>query len=219
MNTMIIAYYDILTKYIKYYFKHKSFNKIIFINGLYTLTEIFKFTVVTNKNIVECCDKSIYYYFEFILQLQNNNNELLNLTTKDAAIFCFKKFFNDITNNDIHYNYKIAKSLLINTNIILSIILHDNIDNDAYIFQEFKDIIQKLDSIPYQTSECIYNFINHLYKFKLNQCIFISKIDEFVSIIKKYPNDDINTISNKIYHFSPEIKIKSTINNILSNLF
>ena len=71
MNTMIIAYYDILTKYIKYYFKHKTFNKIIFINGLYTLTEIFKFTVVTNKNIVECCDKSIYYYFEFILQLQN----------------------------------------------------------------------------------------------------------------------------------------------------
>ena len=165
MNTIIIVYYDILTKYIKYYFKHKSFNKIIFINGLYTLTEIFKFTVVTNKNIVEYCDKSIYYYFEFILQLQNNNNELLNLTTKDAAIFCFKKFFNDIKNKDIHYNYEIANTLLITTNIILSIILHDNIDNNEYEFLDFKDIIIKFEDIPYYSLECIYNFINHLAKF------------------------------------------------------
>lgn len=217
MNTMIIAYYDILTKYIKYYFKHKTFNKIIFINGLYTLTEIFKFTVVTNKNIVEYCDKSIYYYFEFILQLQNNNNELLNLTTKDAAIFCFKKFFNDIKNKDIHYNYEIANTLLITTNIILSIILHDNIDNDEYIFHDFKDIIIKVENIPYNSLECIYDFINHLDKFKLNQIVFLSKLDEFVSIIKKTSSDDVNIISNKIYYFSPDIKIKHMIKTLLMN--
>ena len=219
MNTIILAYYDILSKYIKYYFKHKSFNKIIFINGLYTLTEIFKFTVVTKKNIVECCDKSIYYYFEFILQLQNNNNELLNLTTKDAAIFCFKKFFNDIKINDINYNYKIATSLLISTNIILSIILHDTIDNDTYIFEEFKDIIYKLNNIPYQTLESIYNYINHLYKFKLNHSDFLQNLDEFVSIIITYSKHDINNISNKIYYFMPSNKIKTTINTILANSY
>ena len=216
MNTMILVYYDILTKYITYYFKHKSFNKIIFINGLYTLTEIFKFTVMTNKNIVEYCDKSIYYYFEFILQLQNNNNELLNLTTKDAAIFCFKKFFNDINNKDLHYNYDIATSLLINTNIILSMILHDNIDNDSYIFEEFKEIIIKINQLPYPGLECIYNFINHLYKFKLNHSSFLSNIENFVSIIKKYSNEEINIISNKIYHLTPDKNIKYKIKTILS---
>lgn len=215
MNTIIIVYYDILTKYIKYYFKHKSFNKIIFINGLYTLTEIFKFTVVTNKNIVEYCDKSIYYYFEFILQLQNNNNELLNLTTKDAAIFCFKKFFNDIKNKDIHYNYEIANTLLITTNIILSIILHDNIDNNEYVFLDFKDIIIKFEYIPYNSLECIYNFINHMAKFKLNQEIFLSKLDEFVSIIKKTPCSDVNIIANKIYYFTPNKKIRHMIKTLL----
>ena len=214
---MIKAYYNIIIKFIKYYFKYKSFNKIIFINGLLTLTEIFKITIITNQNIIEHCDKSIYYYFEFILQLQNNNNDLLDLSTKDAAIFCFKKFFNNITIKNLIYNHSLGNNMLLITNIILSIILHDTINyNNEQNIIEFKSIINELYNCSNTTLNCIYNAIQFIYKFNLNQVTFINYLTRFIKIIKKYNKNTIETINNKIYYLDPNIPIKKNILNIIS---
>ncbi len=214
---MIKVFYDIIIKYIKYYLKYKSFNKIIFINGLLTLTEIFKITIITNQNIIEHCDKSIYYYFEFILQLQNNNSDLLDLSTKDAAIFCYKKFFNNITVEKLKYNHALGKNMLLITNIILSIILHDaiNYNNETNII-EFKSIINELDTSCYTTLNCFYNVTKFIYKFNLDQITFINYLTKFIKIIKKYNKNTIETINNKIYYINPDISIKKNILTIIS---
>jgi hypothetical protein len=75
----------------------------LIIRGVETITHCFKFLLMYTKNIdltVYQCKKAIYYYIEFIGQISDISlhQTYLQLNSKDATLFVYKKTIYDINN-------------------------------------------------------------------------------------------------------------------------
>ena len=69
--------------------------------GLETLKHCFKMIYMYSKNIdltIYHCKKAYCYYVEFIGQIGDDNNSYLQLNSKDATLFVYKKTIFDIDN-------------------------------------------------------------------------------------------------------------------------
>ena len=69
--------------------------------GLETLKHCFKMIYMYSKNIdltIYHCKKAYCYYVEFIGQIGDDNNSYLQLNSKDATFFVYKKTIFDIDN-------------------------------------------------------------------------------------------------------------------------
>ena len=105
---------NIINKYMEYinnffllikdntYFKQYSYSKYLIINGIQTVNHILNMLIIYTKNIdltFHHIERSFIYYVEFINQIMINNGSL-NLNSKDASIFIYKKILYDI--DDLH---------------------------------------------------------------------------------------------------------------------
>ena len=107
-------------KDIKYY-------KYIIYKGLETITHVFKIILLYTKNLnitYTHCQKSLYYYVEFICQIDNESHSFLQLNTKDAALFVYKKTIFDINNEYRKEFVSLNDSCDITTNIELYVQLY-----------------------------------------------------------------------------------------------
>ena len=101
---------NIINKYMEYinnffllikdntYFKQYSYSKYLIINGIQTVNHILNMLIIYTKNIdltFHHIERSFIYYVEFINQIMINNGSL-NLNSKDASIFIYKKILYDI---------------------------------------------------------------------------------------------------------------------------
>ena len=101
---------NIINKYMEYinnffllikdntYFKQYSYSKYLIINGIQTANHILNMLIIYTKNIdltFHHIERSFIYYVEFINQIMINNGSL-NLNSKDASIFIYKKILYDI---------------------------------------------------------------------------------------------------------------------------
>lgn len=92
-------YIDIIHQYLLYssentYIQDRKYFNYIIVKGIETLTNIFNILLLYTKNIdlvYYHCQKSFYYYLEFIGQISNENNSYLNLSSKDAVLFVYRK--------------------------------------------------------------------------------------------------------------------------------
>ena len=78
--------------------KHDYF-KYIYLKGIESLTYIFNILMFYTKNLpLTCyhCEKSLFYYIEFIGQIGDDNHTFLQLNSKDAILFIYKKTIFDI---------------------------------------------------------------------------------------------------------------------------
>jgi hypothetical protein len=76
--------------------------KYILIKGIENIYHVFSLLLLYSKNIDlvnHHTKKSILYYCEFIDQIKDDNNKLLNLNVKDATIFIYKKILYNIKKN------------------------------------------------------------------------------------------------------------------------
>ena len=105
---------NIINKYMEYinnffllikdntYFKQYSYSKYLIINGIQTASHVLNMLIIYTKNIdltFHHIERSFIYYVEFINQIMINNGSL-NLNSKDASIFIYKKILYDI--DDLH---------------------------------------------------------------------------------------------------------------------
>ena len=84
--------------------KNPEYLKYILIKGLFTISYVFKMLFLFTRNIdltYYHCQKSYSYYIEFIGQIGDDAVTYLQLNSKDAALFVYKK-----TIFDINHNYK-----------------------------------------------------------------------------------------------------------------
>jgi hypothetical protein len=149
INDVIIKYNNLLINYNKFFFnniisyKNNNLSKNIYIKGINLIENVFNISFLYLDNlgdIYNLCEKSYIYFIEFINQINISNNieNNIDLTIKDAIIFCYKKTILNFENNVINKNNNINCIILnkitnyINItnklNIIYSIELH-NIDN------------------------------------------------------------------------------------------
>jgi len=98
--------------YEKINLKNKSCNNFIIIRGVETVSHVFSIILHYSKNIDLAFyhgQKAFYFYVEFIGQVTDEHHSFLQLNSRDASLFVYKKTIFDI-NNDyrkntvLHYN-------------------------------------------------------------------------------------------------------------------
>ena len=83
------------------YIKNKFYNEYVIYKGIETISHVFHLLLLYTKNLeltYNHCQKSFYYYVEFMGQVGNENHSFLQLNSKDASLFVYKKTIFDINN-------------------------------------------------------------------------------------------------------------------------
>jgi len=119
--------------------KNKIIDKFIILRGLNTITHVYTLLIYYTKNVDLAyyhAQKSFYFYIEFIEQITSDKHTFLNLTSKDACMFVYKKSIFEI-NNELKKSvlHKLSaicsnKINMLNNHIsIFKNIIHHNLNN------------------------------------------------------------------------------------------
>ena len=215
VENILEKYLSILTEYFKH-LEESNFNiynryyKYIIINGVNCINNIFKILLLYTNNIelvLYHTQKSFIYYIEFITQIGDENNNFLQLNSKDATLFVYKKTIFEI-NNDIRKDFSIKtdnREILDNINnyiLLAKKIIDDFINiNDDNIY---KNLQSKILPILKKLIEVL--FINN------NDIDLHYKIDIIEIILNKYSNNSENFIVN-LQNIIKKIKKKNFVIN------
>jgi len=210
---------NIMIQNIKYYI-------FIIIRGLNMLKHIFNVLLLYTKNLkvtVHHCKKAYLFYVEFIGQIGNDNHSYLQLNSKDAMLFVYKKTIFEINNEyrkQYEINNNIEKKLFEYTNkfsIVYIEILEYVLDNDnmsseskmnyiMYIQKMSNKIINKITlsnkNILLKIEICdkyiYYKNLLQTKNIKIDECLFFNLSNFF---IKKIQNKTISQkqIYEKLY--------------------
>lgn len=194
---IINHYLELISEYINYSNEHiiiqnKNKHHFIIKRGLDTISKVFNFLLLYTKNIdltMYHCKKSYYYYVEFIGQIGYDNNSYLQLNSKDATLFVYKKTIFEI-NNEYRKNFELSDR---NKKKLKNVYMLIEITNELFSYMLINEytsniIIKKINKI-------IINLIqnkNNLEKLELFLCfIRISEqkkinIDLFIDICVKF---------------------------------
>jgi hypothetical protein len=182
-SELLIEYFKFILENIKT--KNNNFTKFIIIRGLDTITNVFLNLYLYTKNIDITyfhCQKSFYFYVEFVGQISEDEKMFLQLTSRDASVYVYKKTIFEITNeckkiNDDSSNETKEKLKIINSYVniykmfVYKIIENNNeITNDKYI-ELFYIISDKLNNLinknKIKTYESILDKIYHIENIEL----------------------------------------------------
>jgi hypothetical protein len=219
---------NILIQNIKYYI-------FIIIRGLNMIKHIFNVLLLYTKNLrvtVHHCKKAYLFYVEFIGQIGNDNHSYLQLNSKDAILFVYKKTIFEINNEyrkQYHLNNHVEGKLFeyINKFSTLYIeILEFVLDNDnmnleskmsyvMYIQKMSNKIINKitlsnknlLSKIDSCDKYIYYKNLLETKNIKIDECLFFNLSNFF---IKKIQNKTISQkqIYEKLYNNSCDTNLK-----------
>ena len=128
------------------YIKNKFYNEYVIYKGIETISHVFHLLLLYTKNIeltYHHCQKSFYYYVEFMGQVVNENHSFLQLNAKDASLFVYKKTIFDINNEyikqfeEFEANTKIIENVdllitIYNRSLLRLIHKHEFLSNDKH---------------------------------------------------------------------------------------
>lgn len=208
--------------------KNDKYHNFIFERGLETLVHVFSIIFYYTKNLELSfyhTQKAYYFYIEFIEQISDDNITFLQLTSRDAIMFVYKKTIFDL-NNEFRKNIKEPnleekKTLeIVESNIyIYKIIVLYAMNYNKFNRENKKDYVYKccnlvetiseaLNQIKHNQIECVHLFTMLLYDSKIELLDFFKLLEEFINRITKKKIDE-KVIKNKIY----ELKMIDFINN------
>ena len=223
---------------------NNNYSNFILLRGLKTLSHIFNILLLYTKNLdltVYHCKKAYLFYVEFIGQIGNDKNSYLQLNSKDATLFVYKKTIFEI-NNEYRKSFEISnieeKNLFeyinkythIYNEIIESSINNENMmDNKSklsyimYIQKNLKKIVNKLILSNYPITEKIQFCDNYSYyknileKKKLvnDECTFFNLSNLF---FKKFKDGEKIT-QKKIYQKLNDRICENKLNDLSPSKF
>ena len=183
--------------------KNKEYFKFIFERGIETLIHIFTIIFYNTKNLELTyyhTQKAYFFYIEFIEQITDDSVTFLQLSSRDAILFVYKKTIYEL-NNEYRINIEELNSnennilLLFNTytNIYKNII-HFIINNNNFKYETKMDYINlSCDSITIindNFNKIKIKYINYLYLFtniltdkKMSVEVFFNLLDEWFNNI------------------------------------
>jgi len=212
LNDVINKYSELVIEYLKFIYENikvqnLTYSKFIVIRGLETITNVFSIILYYTKNIDLTyfqCQKSFYYYVEFIGQITEEQHTFLQLNSRDAITYVYKKTIFEI-NNDFKKNmlpltkenekkfdlinmyikiYKILLLKIINTDSKINTINIDNFKNSCNKLNNTKIDIDNLYILESLIS-ILDNRINNIEKFFEIFLLYLKKINKKTDIIKK----------------------------------
>jgi len=110
----VFDFFNIILDNIKV--KNNSYYKFIITRGLETITNVFTTILYYTKNIELTsfhCQKALYFYVEFVSQISEEQNMFLQLSSRDATIYVYKKTIYEI-NNEYKKNMLVTDEKTVN---------------------------------------------------------------------------------------------------------
>ena len=188
---ILIEYYKSI--YSSIHLKNPTYSKYIIIRGLDTLTNVFLSVLSYTKNVeLTCfhCQKAFYFYVEFIEQISDDEKTFLQLTSRDATTYVYKKTIFEINQelkkpNDGEHNEKYKK-----------------IGHFVCIFQTY--LLKIINTNKLTQDKC-----NELIEQMKTVC------DKLISLTNKVVLADLEAITDKLYN---KIEDATTFFSVLSQL-
>ena len=226
VSDVFIKYINLINEFIiqcceNVCFKNVNYNRYIINKGIETLAHVFKMLLLYTMNLeltYHHCQKSLFYYIEFVGQISGDNQQLLQLTLKDSTLFVYKKTIFDI-NNEKRSNFKILNNDKIAMDIITCLIkIYNSLLYVLIEHHEFPSDNQSslLNEMTINVQRVTNNLINLFTNSKLLDYIEQLKIIEhFIETIKN-KDCEINKIFNLFDVFIKKMSCQ-TSNFDLSN--
>jgi len=225
---ILIEYMRFITE--KIIMKNKKYYYFIFERGIETLINVFSVIFYYTKNLELTfyhTQKACYFYVEFIEQISDDNVTFLQLSSRDAILFVYKKTIFDINNEykksiqePISEDKIILSTINLYTNIYKSIVLFIIKHNDFKYENKTNYINMCSDSIEFISEtlnknkinvrlNCIYIFTTLLHNKNIEIHDFFKLLDEFIKKTISKKKFDEKIIKNKIY----DIEIQNFIDD------
>lgn len=114
INEVVNKYFELIKEYLNFIYdnikiRNKQYIKFIIKRGLDTITNVFLNILYYTKNLNLTyfhCQKSFYFYVEFIGQITEDQHVYLQLSSRDAATYVYRKTIFEI-NNEFRKNINI----------------------------------------------------------------------------------------------------------------
>ena len=226
-NKIIQRYSELIIQYLKFTIENKNIKtknttllSFIITRGFETITHVFCFLLYYTKNIDVTyfhSQKSFYFYVEFIGQISEDENMFLQLNSRDASIYVYKKTI---------YEINVETKQTINTEVSQ----HENELNDKlneinFYVNLYKTFLYKIiqnndfNDIHIDALQNIYNKLNS-HKLKKNILIYFDTIIDklFYKINSSHIFFEICLkIINKMNHTSFELILNKYLDKLLSD--
>ena len=234
IDDIIYKYTSIIVNYLKHLkdnlvSKSYELDLFIVIRGLDTLTHVFQLLLVHTNNVEITSyhtEKSYYYYVEFVTQISTDDKNFLQLSSRDATNYVYKKTIHDIKSDEQKINYsndtlnKIfhIQNLLDLNKLLFTIYITKKffMDKDNKELHEIKElqnkilnmnlnkdnfkIFSKIVDFMYDHLTSFNHFISLLKQIAKKICInhsILEKISKNIEILNKETNHGINIFLNR----------------------
>lgn len=205
LSVLFVDYLKFITENIK--LKQNNFAKFIIIRGLDTIVHVFNYILLYTKNIDVTyfhCQKAFYFYVEFVGQISEDDKIFLQLSSRDASTYVYKKTVFEI-NNELRKagehisDYTKFKLDIINSHVRLytSLILHivnSNVNNTEYL-TELEDLFKKINKFNDKTLiNTLNNVVDKLYYYVNDTSSLFNIVKLIIKQLIKKPHilDNIN---------------------------
>ena len=232
-------YINVISEYLKHckdyiFIQNITYFKYILKRGINTINHVFKFLLIYTKNLEMVyynCQKSYIYYVEFIGQIGDDNHSFLQLNSKDASLFVYKKTIFEI-NNDVRKEHildpcsekkigEVNQLIIIYNNILFNLIENNSLINIITIVNtELSNIMNKIlkwyiDNDSNKNQELLNNKIVALNIFStyFKKDNLVEYLEFFVRKIKKL-NKFNNNMLKSILMNNELLENHSTVNYI-----
>lgn len=226
--TIFSQYNKLIIDYLKYCYDNIGIQNIEYKNyiikqGITTIKHVFKMLLIYTKNLemtIFNCQKAYVYYIEFIGQISEDNHSFLQLNSKDASLFVYKKTIFDInldttknftSNDNIKNVTNIINPMIDIYNSILFKLITEYTDNKIIKIAniDFQKIIQKIIKLFVEQNDItILDRINH-FILHLKEKNILELLDLFIKKLKKKDITNIN--------FDLEIINQQNLQNTIQN--
>ena len=234
--------YEILTKFTevlieymrliaeKINIKNKQYYIFIFERGIETLIHIFSMIFYYTKNLELTfyhSQKAYYFYIEFIEQISDDNITFLQLSSRDALMFVYKKTIFEINNDhkksNIYLTDEERKIISYNSNMpiykkIVSFILYHKDFNYGNKLEYINSACDKIQRLSVSLNRCIkkeglYLFIdllqNKMVEPPISICQFFELLEDFIlklkEQIKNQSKKKIKEKANKLTNYEKKL--------------
>lgn len=222
LSEILEKYANIIIEFLNFVFeniktKNNKYNKFLIIRGLDTITNVFHYLLFYTRNLeltIFHTQKSFYFYLEFIEQISQEQHVFLQLTSRDATMYVYKKTIFEI-NNDAKKNLEKSNTYYSNKEIFTNFIeiskfmrilvskLINNLEDSKFIVYN-ETIVSDIDNLS--------SLFNKLSIINFNNIEIIKLLDNLIDVLSL---NHINLIN--IYKII-NLCIEKIIQNELSDL-
>ena len=233
INEIIKKYLNLLVEYYKFIIenikiKNKQFTRFIITRGLETITNVFLNLLLYTKNTDLTyfhSQKSFYFYVEFVGQISEDEKMFLQLTSRDASTYVYKKTIFEINNefkkiNDDMNDVTREKFEIINfytslcKNYLLKVIEKNDFSKNEELINFIEESVDKLINVQIKIEKLrLFEFVSDKLLINIENAERFFEVNQY--LVKKFVknNNILNNCEKKILSEDFVDKIKREPND------